>query len=254
MRRWLAYLGMTWRSRLAWRGDWLLGALADAMTACVGLVMVLALFSHVPHVRGFARHEVVVCWGVAEAARGLFWMLGRGLYVANGQYLVGGGLDRVLLRPLHPLGQILADHLHLGAWPSVLWGLAAVWVGLGGLSVGQGALLALGVVLGALVLAGVLVGVSSVGFWFLHRGSAVGLVHQAATFAPYPPSFLPWPVAWVLSTVLPFTFVGYAPAAWLLGRTAPWWTYGQPLVAWTVLVLGLAAWHRGLRRYGSTGS
>ncbi|MCB9680332.1 MAG: ABC-2 family transporter protein [Alphaproteobacteria bacterium] len=254
MRAWLAYVRTVLLARLAWRGDWALGAVGDLVTAGIGLVMVVAIFHAVPLVRGWTREELLVCWGVAEAARSLCWMTCRGLYVANSIYVVGGELDRLLLRPLHPLAQILLEHVHLGAWPGIVWGVGVVWWAHGGLTVEEAGVLAVGVLGGTAILAGVLVAFSSIGLYVLHRGSAVGLVWQATAFAPYPPTFLPWPVALALATVLPFTFVGFAPGCWLLDHEVPGWVWLQPAVAVAVLALGLRAWQSGLARYGSAGT
>lgn len=250
----LAYVRAVLASRLAWRGDWALGVLADGGTAGLGLVVLLAVFAHVPALGGWERDALLLGWGFGEIGRGLAWSVGRGLYAVGSRYVVDGELDRVLLRPLSPLLQILLDQVHLGAWPQVAWGLGAIaWVR-GGLHVADLGWVLLGGVCGAAILLGVLLALASVALVVPHRSSPASLAWQLGTWSGYPPEVLPLPLTLVLVTVLPWSFVGFAPACRLMEREVPWWVDLQPLVALATVGLGAWAWRRALRHYGSTGT
>ena len=255
---WLRYALMRAKVRLAYRGDFLFNAAGDLLVAGIGVVFLWAIFRNVPDIRGWTFHEVLFIWGLGETAAGLFFVLFQGLWALNQQYILHGELDRVLLRPLDPYGQVMLDHLNLEDLPVALLGMALVgWAlpGLPAFSVVQWLMLPVFVAAGVLVLAGVLTAFSSLGFRVLHRGTAVGLVYQASAFNRYPIEIFSPPVQRLLTWVVPFAFVAWFPATWYLGRLQ-WlpWALAQPLVGVGLFAGGRWLWTRGLRHYRSPGS
>ena len=256
---WRVYIAMRLKVRLAYRGDFLFNLTAEALTPAVGLLMVLSIYHHVPTVRGYSVNEVLLGWGLGQSSLGLFWVVFSGLSVFNRLYLIEGGLDRTLLRPLNPFVQVLVDHLNVENLPTVGMGLAVFAMGAMGLGQGWSAaqwlMLPVFIVSGAMVVGGVLTAVSAVGFWTHHQGSATGLVYTLTGFGYYPLSFLPRVVAVLLCTVLPFAFMGFIPATFYMDR--PMWipiALSQPLVGCACMAVGYGFWRLSLRRYASTGS
>lgn len=255
----LAYLAMRAKVKLAYRGDFALGALGDVVVTLVGLFLVATIFHHVPDVRGYDVHEVLVCWGMAEASLGVFWVVFQGLYAVNRQYILGGELDRVLLRPLDPYLQILLDHVHLQDLPVIGLGLGVLALGMSGMDAtftwAHLAMLPLHVAAGACVIGGCLTAVTALGFWMHHQGSAIGLAYQLTVYGRYPLEFLPRPLALLVTTALPFAFAGFIPATWYMDR--PDWhalALLQPLLGALCLAAGYGFWMFSLRRYASTGT
>ncbi len=241
-------------SRMAWGWDWMAGLAADAVAAGLGLVVLITVFAHVPALDGWPREVVLAGWGFGEIGRGLAWMVGRGLQAVGPRYVVEGELDRVLLRPLSPLGQIVVENLHLGAWPQVAWGAAAVGWAMGPSTPVRGlAAVAVGVS-GALLMLGVLLGMASVAVRHPHRTGAASLLWQTGNWAGYPPSVLPPPLALAFFSVVPWSLVGFGPGAWMVAEHPPSWVVVQPLAAGLAIVLGAWLWRRALAGYGSTGS
>ena len=93
----LTYALMRAKVRLAYRIDFLVGALGEGLVASIGIVFLWAVFRNVPSIRGWSFHEVFFVWGMAETATGIFFVLFQGLWVLNQRYLLQGELDRVLL-------------------------------------------------------------------------------------------------------------------------------------------------------------
>ena len=256
--RWLRYGLMRAKVRLAYRADFLVNALGDLMVAGIGVVFLWAIFHHVPDIAGWAYGEVLFVWGMAEATTGLFYVCFQGLWSVNQRYVLLGELDRVLLRPLDPYVQIMLDNINLEDLPVALLGvgmMAYASTTLPAFAAWRWLLLPLFLMGGVGVLAGVLTAVSSVGFRVLHRGTAVGLVYQAAAFNRYPLPIFPRWMQRVLTFVVPFAFTAFFPATFFLGRDE-WltWALLQPLVGLLVLAGGVAIWRRGLRHYRSPGS
>lgn len=247
------------QARLANRGDFLAGALGGALIALAGPVIVLTLFRHVPDLGGWTGPQVLFCWGFADAVAGLFYVFFQGLYGLNQRYILGGELDRLLLRPLDPYVQLLVDNLSLEDIPGLLLGLAIMgaafaW-GLPPVPLWRLALLPVALLSGGAVLGGLLTAFASLGFHLHHRGTAVGLVLQLGTFVRYPLDLFGAPLRWLLTVALPLGFAGFYGALWVVGDER-WLIYAllQPLVGVLCLGFGLAAFRFGLRRYASAGS
>ena len=254
----LWYASMRLRARLAYRGDFALQALGDLLVASIGLVFLWAVFSRVPDMAGWRFEEVLFIWGMADVTTGLFFVCFQGLWAQNQRYILGGDMDRLLLRPLDPYLQLLLDNLKPEDLPVALLGLVMMGVALPGLpafSLLQWLMLPVFLVSGVAILAGVLTAISAVGFRLRHRGTAVNLVYQASAFARYPLPVFSRPLQRLLTWVLPFAFISFLPASWYLGRTE-WLAYAaaQPLVGLACGGLGLLVWRRGLQDYASTGT
>ena len=254
----LAYATMQLKARLAYREDLVLRGLGELLVTAAGLVVVLTIYHHVPTVRGWSVHEVLLCWGIAEAGLGLFWTVFRGLHLLNRQYILGGELDRVMLRPMDPLVQVLLDHLAPESLAKVVLGLAVVAQGAWGLGLPWGplqwVLLPVMVLSATAIVGGFLTGLSAVGFWMQHQGSAIGLAYQVTVFSRYPVDLYPRLVGLALLTVLPFAFAGFVPATLYMDR--PDWlplALATPLVGAVCLGAGWGFWRFSLKRYASSG-
>lgn len=258
MRTIRAFVAQRLKVRLHYRADFLANALGEVVLAISGLVFLGAMFGHVERLGGWSRAEVLFCWGFAETVVGVFFVVFQGLWHLNLRYILGGELDRVLLRPLDPYVQVLLDNVSFEDVPLVGLGAGVmVWAAtdLPPIEPWRWALAPVLVLLGACVLGGVLTAVVSLGFHLHHRGTAVGLVFQLATFNRYPLELFARPVRFLLTWVLPLAFAGFYPAAFLLHRPE-WeaWAALQPVVAAVSLGVGYAAFRFGLARYASTGT
>lgn len=247
------------QSRMAARGDLAAGLLASLLGSAAGPIVVLTLFRQVPDLRGWTGPEVLFCWGFADAVSGAFNVLFGGLYVLNRRYVLGGELDRVLLRPMDPYLQVMLDNLSLEEIPATLLGLvlmgAAAFWGLPTIPLWRWALLPAALLCGIAVMAGVISAFASLGFLLHHRGTAVGMVSQLGTFARYPLDLFGAPLRWLLTVVVPFGFAGFYGAVLVLG-SADWQWYArlQPVAGLLALALGYGAFRLGLRHYGSSGT
>jgi ABC-2 type transport system permease protein len=252
------YLGQRLKTRLAYRVDFLVNASGEVLLAGAGVLFLRTLFAHIPALGGWSAAEALFCWGFAETIVGLFFVAFAGLYALNQRYILGGELDRAMLRPVDPYLQVLLDNLSLEDVPIVLLGLGVMgWaaVDLPPIPLWKLALVPLFLASGTAVFGGMLTALSSIGFHLRHRGTAVGLVFQLGTFARYPIDLFARPLRWLLTFVLPLAFAGFYPAVFFLDRRE-WLVYGaaSPFVGLGCLGLGYGAWRFGLARYTSSGS
>lgn len=254
-----AYFAQFIKTRLAYRVDFAIDMLANLFAMAVQLAILGALFAKVPALRGWSYEQVLFIYGFSLLPLGLFNIVSINLYRFGEKYIVEGNFDRVLVRPVNPLAQILFEEFNLSGINEMILGtgvmlFAGARLGLQWAPADLAAL-ALLTVTASLIFTGIFLGLTSVSFWFEDRMGLAPPVYNIIRFSRYPVTIFSPAVRLFLTFVMPFAFVAFYPAAWFVG--APEFRrLGMltPLVGAAVFGLAYAVWRRGVRRYGSTGS
>jgi ABC-2 type transport system permease protein len=181
------------------------------------------------------------------------------LYYFSDAYIVQGKFDRVLLRPVHSLFQILSEQFRLEALGDVVLGvfLLVVCARKLGLALGPAEWLFLAAVAiaGSVIYLAVFLLLACVSFWAEDRVGVIPPIYNMLAFGRYPLDIYHGAIRFLLSWVLPFGFATFYPtAAVLRADIYRGYAYLLPVVA---VVFGAAAvliWNRGVRNYSSTGS
>jgi ABC-2 type transport system permease protein len=253
------YAAQMVKTRLQYRGDFLIGSLASLLTRASGLAVVGIIFSNVPVLADWSRAEVFFIYGFAVLVQALFEAVADGFYWFSDRYLIRGEFDRVLLRPLDPLFQVLLENFNLEWIPDAALGtvlLGAAWGSLG-LPFGpvEAALLLLMLSGALLVLSGIFLALASTAFWAEDRVGILPPIYNLMAFGRYPITIYGRAVRVLLSWVLPFGFIAFYPSTGFLGRgdfRAFFW--GTPAAGIAAFALGYLIWRAGMRRYTGTGS
>lgn len=245
--------------RLAYRGDFVLSVVTTIGATVFGIAVVFLIFTRVPQMRGWTFYEILLLYGFSLLPMSLFNMVSINLYYFSDNYIVQGKFDRVLLRPVHSLFQILFEQFRLEALGDTVLGLfvIAVCAGKLGLQLGVEAIawLAVAAVSGAVLYVAVFLMLTCVSFWMEDRVGIIPPVYNMLSFGRYPLDIYNGFIKFVLSWVVPFGFASFYPTAALL-RPQSYGVVGRlaPVVAGGFLLLSVAVWNRGVRAYESTGS
>ncbi len=236
-----AYFAQYAKVRVSYRGDFFISA-GTSMTATIfSLGFVLVLFARIPSLASWRMEEVLFLYGFSLIPFGLFNVLSLNLYEFGATYIMEGKFDRVLLRPLSSLFQVLFETFRIESLQEVILGLGVVvWA--------SRRLHYHWHVLDVLLLA----------FFALCGGViyiSVFLFLSTFSFCRYPLSIYSGYIKFVLSWIIPFGFATFYPASRLLGRPE-FRIYAPliPVVAAVTFALAATSWRIGLRRYSSTGS
>ena len=254
-----AYLTQYIKVRMSYRADFLIG-LATSLTATLfAFGFLLVLFTKIPKLADWRFEEVVFLYGFSLIPYGLFNVVSLNLYEFGNTYIIEGKFDRVLLRPISSLFQVVFEAFRIESLHEVLTGLVVVWWAARRMGLDWGAL---DVVLlraygacGAVIYISVFLILTSVAFWFEDRVGIIPPVWNMIAFGRYPLSIYSGFIRFVLSWIIPFGFASFYPTVRLLGRAEfQVLSLLVPVVAVAFLVLALAVWNRGVRQYASTGS
>jgi ABC-2 type transport system permease protein len=254
-----AYFAQYAKVRVSYRGDFWIAA-ATSMTATIfSLGFVLVLFARIPRLSNWRMEEVLFLYGFSLIPFGLFNVFSLNLYEFGATYIMEGKFDRVLLRPLSSLYQVVFDAFRIEALQEVVVGVVVVILAARRLRYHWNALDVLLLVFfalcGAVIYLSVFLFLSTFSFWFEDRIGIHPPFWNLLAFGRYPLSIYSAYVQFVLSWIIPFGFATFYPASRLLGRPE-FRVYALlvPLVTAAVFAVAATSWRLGLRRYSSTGS
>lgn len=247
------------KARLSYRLDFLVQIGSDLLLQAVGLIFIAVVFTRIQALAGWRFEEVLFIYGFFLIPFALFNATFAALSDVGGRYVVGGELDRVLVRPLGSLLQVQLELLRPEASNGILLGVVVLLIAstrLGFTWTVADVLLLLAAVVGAwLVYGGVYIAMASVSFWTQDRGAGpFPIAYNTINFARYPLDVYPVGVRFLLTFLLPYGFVAFYPAAGVLRADFTWLGSLTLPVGVIVFLLGCWMWQRGLARYEGAGS
>ncbi len=253
------YLGQYAKTRMSYKTDFLIACLTSVLATIAGYGFVLVLFTRIPRLHGWSFEEVLFIYGFSLIPMGLFNIVSLNLYEFGDVYIIEGKFDRVLLRPVYSLFQILFENFRLESVQEILTGIVVVGYCAARLkipwSLSNVVLFPLLILCGAVIYLSVFVILTSVSFWFEDRIGITPPVYNMIAFGRYPITIYSPVVQFLLSWIIPFAFASFYPTARFLGRTEFMREfYLVPVVAAILVFLAAFAWHIGVRQYKSTGS
>lgn len=252
------YLRANWLSLMQYRLDFAVKNISGLTLNLVLVAGVGIIFSRVGEIGGWSFHQVLFIYALGMVCRAvwhLLWVdtLSIGLLVRR------GGLDRLLVRPLNPLFQIMAGYLDDDDWGELLVGLVGLTVAGRELGLvehgGQVLLLGLFVLSGALIYSAIHLAANTTAFWLVSARSLDLLAWELDNFSRYPLNIFGTGIRFLLTWVVPYGFAGFYPAMAVFGETR-WALLGwaTPLVGLGAFALAYRFWLYGLASYQGTGT
>jgi ABC-2 type transport system permease protein len=254
-----AYFAQFVKMRLAYRMDFFVDTLAVSFSMVIQLAVLSTLFSKVKALEGWTFEQVLFIYAFSLLPLGLFNLVSVNLYRFSDQYIIEGKFDRVLLRPVGTLAQVIFESFNISGLNEILLGIAVMaYTGVKlGLDFGVQDILALMIMVpsASMVYMGVFLAITSVSFWHEDRMGLAPPVYNIIRFSRYPITIYSLPIRFFLTFVLPFAWVAFFPATYFLGSEE----FGRialmtPLVGLVVFGGSILIWQRGVRNYASTGS
>ena len=253
-----AYFAQFVKMRLAYRMDFVVDTLAVSFSLVIQLAVLTVLFSKVKALQGWSFEQVLFIYGFSLLPLGLFNLISVNFYGFADTYIIGGKFDRVLLRPVNTLVQVMFESFNVSGLNEIILGSAImIYAGMKlSLDFGVGDLLVLLMLApaAALVYTGIFLAITAVSFWFEDKMGLAPPVYNIIRFSRYPMTIYSLPVRVFLTFVLPFAWVAFYPATWFIGGGLHWLALLTVPVGIIVFGGAVLMWHRGVHRYSSTGS
>jgi ABC-2 type transport system permease protein len=245
--------------QFGYRADFLISLGTSFAATCFQLGFVIAIFQKIPQLAGWRFPEVLFLYGFSLVPYGLFNVISLNLYNFGNNYIIEGKFDRVLLRPVSSLFQVLFETFRIESLQEVATGIYCMWWGSRSLGLiwtpSKFVMLLFFAVCAAAIYVSIFVMLTTVSFRFEDRIGVSPPVWNVIAFGRYPLTIYNGVVQFVLCWVIPFGLASFYPSVRLLGRTVtPEYARLVPVVAAAFLTIAISLWTLGSRHYTSTGS
>lgn len=251
------YLRANWLSRMQYRLDFAVKNLSGLSLNLVMVAGVGIVFTRVKAIGGWTFHQVLFIFALGMLCRSIWHLLWVDV-LSIGWLIRTGELDRLLVRPLNPLFQIMAGYLDDDDWGELVVGLVFLAVAARGLGLtwpaGSVLLLAVFVLSGAVIYAAIHLAANTAAFWLVSARALDQLTWELDNFSRYPLNVYGTGIRFLLTWVVPYGFAGFYPAAVFMGE-GHWAAFGwaTPAAAAVAFALAYRFWLHGLSRYQGTG-
>lgn len=245
--------------RIGYRGDFFISLTASFAATVFGLFFVVVLFQKVPQLAGWRFEEVLFLYGFSLVPYGLFNVISTNLYEFGNTYIIEGKFDRILLRPISSLFQILFETFRIESLQEVATGMFCMAWASSRLQIPwtpwKIAMFFFFAGCAGVIYISVFLMLTTVSFWFEDRIGVHPPVWNVIAFGRYPLSIYSAAVQFFLCWIIPFGLASFYPSVRMLGRTVrPEYAPLVPVVALAFLAMAIGLWSVGTRRYSSTGS
>lgn len=253
------YFAQYVKVRVGYRGDFLVSLLTSFAATVFALFFVLVLFNKAPQLAGWKLEEEVFLYGFSLLPYGVFNIVSLNLYEFGNEYIIEGKFDRILLRPISSLFQVLFENFRIESIQEIATGLFCMWWATHRLHVAwtapKIAMLVFFGICASVIYVSVFLMLTTVSFWFEDRIGVHPPVWNVIAFGRWPLSIYSGAVQFVLCWIIPFGLASFYPSVRMLGRAVrPEYAPLVPVVAVGFLAAAITLWNLGTRHYSSTGS
>ena len=254
------YFAQFWKSRLIYKADFVFGVIAHSISVIFAVAFISLLFTQVQTIQGWTFNEMLFLAGIGGLIMNLHHIFFFNIFRLGEEYIVKGKLDRVLVRPLHPLFQIYADEVRDNSVAKLIVNIVILAYAIPKLSVPiftseKLVYSMLAIPSGIMIFAAIYLFFASTAFWTGRSRAAIWLIFRVSDFRKYPYGIYGTAVQLLLVSFIPIAFASFFPAAFLLDKQG--WTsfqIGTVIAGPIFYIIAYSFWGYGLSNYSSTGS
>jgi ABC-2 type transport system permease protein len=256
-------IGAQIRSQMQYRVSFAAELVGCFLITGLDFVALAILLTRFQAIGAWTLAEVALLYGTSAISFSLTELFSGG-FDGFDQLVVRGEFDRVLIRPLSVVFQMMTGAFPLRRFSRMAQGALALGLALYLLhpvwTPEKWLFLATILVSGALFFMAIFIVGATAAFWTPQTAELVNIFTYGGTFmTSYPMHIYQEWMRDVFSFIIPMAFINYYPALYLLGKPDPfglpgWAPFLSPAIAGIVYAVAVAVWRVGVRRYQSTGS
>jgi len=251
------------RGQMQYRLNFLIDVAFGLVFSTVGFVFIWVVLGRFEAIGGWTLAEVALLYGMRLTSHGL-WTVNFSRLYAIDRLVRDGEFDRMLIRPMPMLAQLMYSQFRIATLGDLLGGVVILGIALTQVTIdwsGSKVLLLAGALAGGAMLDGAFqLGPAAMTFRTLQSMPVRGLFDDIfGRFSGYPTSIFDRGARFLLLWIVPVAFVAWVPATVLLERTDElpfpgWLAWWSPLAG--VMAITFATWLfvREARHYQSSGS
>lgn len=128
----VAYFRANLLSLMSYRVDFIIRNLCNLVLMFAYLGVVGLIYENVETIKGWRFEQLLVIYALTSLSRSLFHLFCINV-ISIGTCIRQGDLDRILLRPVNPLFQLVADYIDNDDWGELVLGIGCWSIRSGGL-------------------------------------------------------------------------------------------------------------------------
>lgn len=235
--------------------QWSLWTAVYRNTGAIATVWVL--FSRIHAIGEWTFPQVLLIYGLSIFSRSLFHLFWVELMSVSWMVRTGH-IDRLLVRPLNPLFQVVAGYLDNDDWGELLTAVILVWTSLGML--GQRTVwnilwVLVAAVSGSLIFASMHIVGNAMAFFTIESSGFTTLAWTVDEFTRYPADIYGKGVRTLITWVIPVAFASFYPAQLVFGNDAlVRMALATPVVAVVTFVCAYRFWTKAIDFYQGVGN
>ncbi|MGE5578468.1 MAG: ABC transporter permease [Bacillota bacterium] len=251
------YLRANWLSLMAYPATFISMNVAGVVYAFGSAATVWVLFSQIHAIGDWSYPQVLLIYGVSILSRSLCHLLWVGLMFVSG-LVRDGSVDRILVRPLNPLFQVVAGYLDEDDWGEFATAVILIWTSLGMLGqrtwLNVGWLVVAGIS-GSVIFAGIRLVAAAMSFLTVQSRGFMDLSWTVDEFTRYPADIYGKGVRTVITWAIPVAFASFYPAQLIFGDgRLRAYALATPLVAIATFAICYRFWLYALDNYQGVGN
>ncbi len=251
------------RAEVQYRASFVAFLLAQTILFGTDAVAVWAVFTKVSSLGHWNVRQVLFLYGITTCAFGVADIFVSPVENAS-IHIQAGSLDRLYVRPMGILTQLLAQEFALRRVGKLLQATIVLIVGISLTSVhwtpARVAMVPFAIACGAITYSSLFVLTSSLSFWLVSTQEiANSVTYGGVTMSQFPVHIYGAWLRRTVLTVIPIASVAYLPGLYILQaanplRIATWAQILSPLLCVPAALVAAFVWRRATRHYQSTGS
>lgn len=253
----VSFLSASLKEMLIYRLDCIAGMISQIVTQLVSIIFVWITFQNTDNLVGWNFEQILLLYGVTLISIGLVDFCFDALYDIGPKYIREGDFDKILLRPIHPLISIIGASKDFTAFGYFGLGLFLTISMLIKLAIPITFLLILKIVFFSIIGTAIIGAINTIfsiaSFWTYKSNEVIWTFFRMYTFTEYPINIYNGFIKFLITYILPFSFVAYYPTMNYLGMDK-YMIYLSPIVAIVLWIIAVNVWNWALKKYRSTGN
>lgn len=260
IRIYIKLIGISLRSKMIYRADFMIGILSVLVLNAVNLGLIGILIHRFSALHGWTVWEIVFLYSIFILGHSIysvfFWHFNQ-----MDEYINRGTFDQFLLRPISPFVQLIGREIQYIGFGDVLVGCVAFSLAYKNLGLNWSFLMwlffLLSILSGSILEMTIRWIIASTAFWTGRSMTPALLLNRFNVLVQQYPLDVFGNWFRIVVTLIPLAFMNYYPSLILLGKTNQsfsWLGILSPCIALVSIFLASLVWRKGLNKYTGSGN
>lgn len=245
-------------SQLEYKSSFIISFIAQIFVYFTYYFIIIALFQKFSNIDGFNMYEVLLCFSIVNFGYSINETFFRGVDKFE-DLIINGTLDRLLLRPVNVLYQVMCNEVDLVKISRIIQSIIILIISLINLNIvwnfSKVILLMLMLIGAILIFFGIFILMASFCFITVQGLEVKNLFTDGGKHvAQYPIGIFSKSFKFIFTFIIPYAFINYYPLLYFLDKSNNLFYYFSPLLIIVYVIPCIYLFNVGLKRYNSVGS